>query len=406
MSVKCIDISYAQGGNIDFTKVKNSGVESVIIRIGYGREVSQKDTYFERNYKGAKAVGLKIGGYWYSYASSVNDAKLEAQACLSCIGNKSFDLPIYYDMEENSQASSHTKSALTSMAQMFCNTVKAKGYSVGVYGNWNWFTNHLDYSKLRKLYSIWFAYPGASSPGLDCDIWQYTWTARIPGISNDVDGNKIYNSSFKGTGTASNNLPVLPASSEEGVAIDPSSINYSILNSRIVILNRESTDVNLSKVKDKRIIGAIIEAGYLYNSLHRETDYRNPELDNQVRAASKNKLSFGLYTDVKARSVNEAQKEINELRLCVQVYPPALGVWLHLQLNKSKSENHKIVDLYYKELVKMGLKDKIGFYVTKSELSQIDWSKYYNSWYLLWNNHITNLAEIETLLTPEFFVVK
>ena len=405
MSVACIDISYAQGGNIDFKKVKNSGVQSVIIRIGFGREVSQKDTYFERNYSGAKSVGLKVGGYWYSYASSTNDAKLEAQACLSCMAGKKFDLPIYYDMEENSQAASHTKSALTSMAQMFCNTIQAKGYVAGVYGNWNWFKNHLDYSKLRKAYSIWFAYPGASSPGLDCDIWQYTWTARIPGISNDVDGNKIYKTSFKGTGTASNVSFVTDVSDDSTVAIDPSSIDYTKLNSRVLILNRTSKNTDLSKANKHRISGVIIEAGCLYDTLHREKDYRSPLLDSQVKSASKNKISFGLYTDVKARSLSEASKEIDELRQCVQVYPPALGVWLHLQLSRSKSENNRIIDLYYKELVKMGLKGRIGFYATKSELSKIEWSKYYNDWYLLWNNHIKDLSEIETLLTPQFFVM-
>ena len=53
----------------------------------------------------------------------------------------------------------------------------------------------------------------------------------------------------------------------------------------------------------------------------------------------------------------------------------------------------------------MGLKGRIGFYATKSELSKIEWSKYYNDWYLLWNNHIKDLSEIETLLTPQFFVM-
>lgn len=67
MSAKGIDVSTWQG-NIDFSKVKAAGIDFVIIRAGYGREISQKDKYFEQNYKNAKAAGLNVGAYWYSYA--------------------------------------------------------------------------------------------------------------------------------------------------------------------------------------------------------------------------------------------------------------------------------------------------------------------------------------------------
>ncbi|HHX57516.1 MAG TPA: glycoside hydrolase, partial [Clostridiales bacterium] len=64
---KGIDISYAQN-NVDFAKVKADGFDFVIIRAGYGKFASQKDAMFESHYAGAKAVGLKVGCYWYSYA--------------------------------------------------------------------------------------------------------------------------------------------------------------------------------------------------------------------------------------------------------------------------------------------------------------------------------------------------
>ena len=91
---KCIDVSTWQG-SIDFNKVKSAGYDYVIIRAGYGKEKSQKDNMFETNYKKAKSAGLKVGAYWFSYAMSPSTATAEADACLSCIKGKKFELPVY-----------------------------------------------------------------------------------------------------------------------------------------------------------------------------------------------------------------------------------------------------------------------------------------------------------------------
>ena len=68
--VSCVDISEFQQG-INFNKMKNDGIKAVIIRAGYGRESSQKDSMFESHYKNAKSENMMIGVYWYSYADSV-----------------------------------------------------------------------------------------------------------------------------------------------------------------------------------------------------------------------------------------------------------------------------------------------------------------------------------------------
>ena len=80
--IKAIDVSCWQVG-VDYNKVKSSGINVVLIRAGYGREASQKDNQFENHYKNAKAAGLKIGGYWNSYAEGISDAANEANACLA-----------------------------------------------------------------------------------------------------------------------------------------------------------------------------------------------------------------------------------------------------------------------------------------------------------------------------------
>lgn len=188
-TTKGIDISTWQQ-KVDFKKVKAAGYDFVIIRAGFGREISQKDNMFESHYKNAKAAGLAVGAYWYSYADSVADAKKEANACIAVIKGKKFELPIYFDMEENSQTKLG-KTTLTKMAKAFCDTVKAAGYKVGVYSNLNWFTNYLDYKELKKLYSIWFAQYHTDHQ-LDCDIWQNSSTGRVDGYNGNIDTNYCY----------------------------------------------------------------------------------------------------------------------------------------------------------------------------------------------------------------------
>lgn len=188
--VTCVDISEFQQ-NIDFNKMKNDGIKAVIIRAGYGREVSQKDSMFESHYRNAKSAGLKVGAYWYSYADSVSDAEKEAKTCLECINNKSLDMPIYYDLEDYSMVKLG-KTKLTAIAERFCETIKKSNYRAGVYANLNWFNNCLDYDELKRKYSIWLAQYNDKAE-LDCDIWQNSSTGKVSGYGGNIDTNVIYN---------------------------------------------------------------------------------------------------------------------------------------------------------------------------------------------------------------------
>lgn len=200
--VTCIDVSCWQT-NVNYAKVKSAGITAVIIRAGYGRETSQKDSQFETHYKNAKANGLKVGAYWYSYANSVEDAKREAKACLACIKGKTFDMPIYFDMEDSSQTKLG-KTTLTAMAKAFCEAIKSGGYRAGVYANLNWFNNYLDYSALKKSYSIWLAQYNSTNDKA-CDIWQNSSRGKINGVNGNCDTNIVFNSSvFSSSGSASN----------------------------------------------------------------------------------------------------------------------------------------------------------------------------------------------------------
>ena len=191
--IKAIDVSCWQVG-VDYNKVKSSGINVVLIRAGFGRKASQKDNQFETHYKNAKAAGLKIGVYWYSYAEGISDAANEANACLACLNGKKLDLPVYFDMEEPWQQS-FGKATLTAMAEKFCDTIKKHGYRAGVYANAYWFSQCLNYSTLYNKYSIWLA-QWASYHTIKCDIWQFSETGSVNGVSGNVDMNIIENPSI------------------------------------------------------------------------------------------------------------------------------------------------------------------------------------------------------------------
>ena len=211
MAILAIDVSCWQEG-IDFNRVKAAGIEAVIIRAGYGRETSQKDTQFEKHYKGAKAAGLKVGAYWYSYAESVSDAATEAQACLACVLGKNFDMPIFFDMEESWQTG-FGKRTLTAIAESFNDTIVKSGYRGGTYANLNWFSNYLDYPTLKTKYSIWLA-QWSKSYSLSCDIWQYSEDGSVSGISGCVDMNQILNSSIFTVSSGGSNSTATPSTAD------------------------------------------------------------------------------------------------------------------------------------------------------------------------------------------------
>lgn len=186
-----IDVSYVQK-NIDWKKVKEAGIEFVFARIGYGREVFQKDAMFESHYSGAKSVGMLVGGYHYSYALDTEGAMQEAKACLAMLKDKTFDLPIAYDIEESKQFVL-SPDTLYSIYKTFAGILEANGYKCMLYTNKNWMTNKWDKTTISADgVPIWMAqynktmtYSGPSK----ISIWQNSSSGNIVGIAGRVDTN-------------------------------------------------------------------------------------------------------------------------------------------------------------------------------------------------------------------------
>ena len=188
MRLKGIDVSKHQGV-IDWKKVKNDGVEFAIIRIGYGGSTPVKDERFEENYKNAKANGLKVGTYLYSYANSDSDVEAEVKAILKWLDGKTFDLPFYLDVEDNKTQGKLSVNELTNYVYNICERVENAGYFTGIYASKNWLETKLDMNKLNR-FTVWLA-QWSANPSYQGTyaMWQYTSDGSVNGISGRVDMN-------------------------------------------------------------------------------------------------------------------------------------------------------------------------------------------------------------------------
>lgn len=195
-----VDVSKYQK-NIDWEQIKKAGVSFVIVRIGYrGYGASGAlvlDPMFEEHFTNVKNAGLKVGVYFFSQATTEEEAKEEAFACAYVLNGRKLDYPIFFDTEASGASGGSGRADglgmedRTKCAIAFCEEVKAQGYKPGVYASTLWYRNRVDLSSLTK-YTIWNAHYGVASSPIDCALWQGTCTARLPGYKGDLDVNISY----------------------------------------------------------------------------------------------------------------------------------------------------------------------------------------------------------------------
>ena len=195
-----VDVSKYQK-NIDWEQIKKAGVSFVIVRIGYrGYGASGAlvlDPMFEEHFTNVKNAGLKVGVYFFSQATTEEEAKEEAFACAYVLNGRKLDYPIFFDTEASGASGGSGRADglgvadRTKCAIAFCEEVKANGYKPGVYASTLWYRNRVDLSSLTK-YTIWNAHYGVASSPIDCALWQGTCTARLPGYKGDLDVNISY----------------------------------------------------------------------------------------------------------------------------------------------------------------------------------------------------------------------
>ena len=277
MEYRGIDVSKYQG-DINFKKAKDDGIEFVIIRIGYGQYESQKDEKFERNYEGFRGVGIPVGVYLYSYAKSVSDAKKEADVVLKWLKGRELNLPVYYDIEDKSQINLGKKT-LTSMCEAFCDVIEKAGYWAGIYANKYFFTTYLDYEKLEEKYTIWVAqYNDNNTYRGKYDMWQYTSSGKVNGISGNVDMDILYRDIFDNRGENNEDrgeLPDLSGYNGTSIVDGLKSVGYdSSFDSRAKLYAEAGfTDTYKGTAKQNDNLLRVLKGGSLGASYY-ETDYK------------------------------------------------------------------------------------------------------------------------------------
>lgn len=203
MQKKGIDISHHQG-DIDFDSLKGN-IDFAMVRTSYGS--FYEDKKYKQNIKGLERINVPYGFYHFSYATSVELAKKEAEGFINIIKKYNPTYPIVIDIEWSNRTENVRADTLISITDTICSMIEKAGYYAMIYANLDYFNNKLNDSRLDK-YDKWLA-EWKSNPTYkkSFGIWQYSSKGQIPGINGNVDLNisyKDYPSIIKGKKTDDN----------------------------------------------------------------------------------------------------------------------------------------------------------------------------------------------------------
>ena len=188
-----IDVSYYQG-DVNWKAVAADGIDFAIIRCGYrgyGSGEIHEDTKYREYIAGALAAGLDVGVYFFSQATSVEEAREEAAFTLEQIRGYDITYPVVFDWETVMSLSSRTRyydgKTVTDCTVAFCDAIAAAGYTPMTYFNETLAYLKLDLSRLQK-YDGWLAwYHDYFDYIYDYQMWQYGSSGVVAGIPGRVD---------------------------------------------------------------------------------------------------------------------------------------------------------------------------------------------------------------------------
>lgn len=248
MEKRGIDISHHQG-DIDFDKLKGN-IDFAMVRTSYG--AFYEDKKYKQNIAGLERIGVPYGLYHFSYATSVDSAKKEADGFINIIKKYNPTYPVVIDIESSSRTSNLRQDTLVDIADTICKKIEDAGYYVMIYANLDYLNNKLNDSKLDR-YDKWLAeWKSKPSYNKPFGIWQYSSKGSIPGINGNVDLNvsyKDYPSIIRSNKLNNNDNPVIL--DKENII---SEINYVVKKGD-----------NLSKIANK--YGTTYQALASYNNI-------------------------------------------------------------------------------------------------------------------------------------------
>ncbi len=191
-----VDVS-SHDGVIDWAKVKEAGASFAFVRVGYrgyGEAGSlNTDEYAQSNIRGAKDAGLDVGVYFFSQAVNEEEALEEADLTLQVLDGTSLELPVVFDPEnirnDAARTDTVTGEQFTKNTIAFCDRIREAGYEPMIYCNLTWESYTLDLEQLSDL-PIWYAdYEPEPQTPYYFTFWQYSESAKVPGIAGDADVN-------------------------------------------------------------------------------------------------------------------------------------------------------------------------------------------------------------------------
>lgn len=188
-------------------------------------------------------------------------------------------------------------------------------------------------------------------------------------------------------------------------------IDASKLTPYIITLDNSSPAVDLSELKKIGVVGAFVDAGYLYTQTHTRLALnsnwiRNKSMTDQIKAVKAADLKLGLFFYARASTIAQVKEEIDGVDNIIRNNYVDLGVWLVPSLTSDIATNDRLLNAYYSELSKLGVTDRIGLYCNKYFLKQITWKDQCLNWYLWLVDHVNDISVLGGLLDPEFFNVE
>ena len=194
-----IDVSRYQGTiTLDgWRKVKAAGYKGVMLKtVSTNPKMSKRadglyiDPTFETNYCNARAAGLDVGVYYYTYATSEAMADAELSIVRQAVYGKELTMPLAVDVEENKLKQMSTLD-LTNLTSYALEQVEKMGFYAQLYTYTHYSNMELDMGRLAKRWDVWLADYTGKTPavGYHYNVHQHTSEGRVPGISGNVDLN-------------------------------------------------------------------------------------------------------------------------------------------------------------------------------------------------------------------------
>ena len=306
-----IDVSKYQG-TIDWTKVKESGVDFAMIRVGYRAKSTGEifeDPTARYNMQEAQAAGIKIGAYFFSSAITPEEAKAEADFTAEIIAKYKITYPVAFNCEDflspDSRQYGLDATQRTELACAFLDEIAKAGYSPMFYaskgeldGNAQW-----NIGTLASKYKIWVAqYPETPYPATTAssytgthDMWQYTSQGNVDGISKKTDVNIAY-FGYTQEAEAKDDTPAQVVTANPEVGINFTEVNETVTAKQETNLRSEPSTLNDDSIITKLVHGdtatrtGIGHNGWsrvIYNgqTLYAVTSYLTTDMDDTGKQA-------------------------------------------------------------------------------------------------------------------------